>query len=119
MSFNRREVEESFLHMPTMTREERSRMFKKILIGVALLVLLAVMTGCGGLIPADPSKMSPEQLKEFAKDKNANVYCVVANTPYGKQVGTAVVLDKAVIPAGTVVVTNDCTVTITNDVKPK
>ena len=89
-----------------------------VILVVGVLFILLFMSGCGGLLPADPTKMSEGQLKEFAKDKNANVYCVVANTPYGKQIGTAVVLDKAVIVTGSVVVANDCTVTITNEAKP-
>lgn len=89
---------------------------------VLLLVLtcLLLLTACANL-PADPAQMSPEQLKEWAKDKNANIACGVVNSPYGRGVGTYVVLDKAVIFNGTIAVDSECKVTISNDsrVPPK
>ena len=81
----------------------------KILIFCTLL-----LTGCMTL-PADPAKMSPEQLKEWAKDKNANIACGTYLSPYGKGVGTYVVLDKGVVFNGTVSVDSECKVTIQND----
>jgi len=59
--------------------------------------------------------MSAEQLKEWAKDKNANIACGIVNSPYGRGVATYVVLDKAVIFNGSVTVDGDCKVSITND----
>ncbi len=75
---------------------------------------LLLLAGCAQL-PADPSKMSPEQIKEFVKDKNASVSCGKVNTPYGPTVLIYVTLDKAVIFEGQVSVNPDCQVTITND----
>jgi len=58
--------------------------------------------------------MTPEQLKEWAKDKNANIVCVVGNTPYGKGSALFLNLDKGVILNGTVTVDDACKTTITN-----
>ncbi len=80
----------------------------------SLLSVIALLAGCVSL-PADPTKMSAEQLKEWAKDKNANIACGVVNSPYGRGVATYVVLDKAVIFNGTVSVDGECKVTISND----
>lgn len=68
--------------------------------------------GCmsGGTMLADPAKMSAEQLREFAKLKEANVWCVVANTPYGKGTSVAVNADKGVM--GTLTVDDACKVTL-------
>ncbi len=76
------------------------------------LVLLCV--GCSVTLPADPTRMTPEQLKAWAADKNANIQCVVANSPYGKGNAVALVLDKGIVVNGTVTVDDACKVTITN-----
>ena len=78
------------------------------------------LTGCVGAptIPADPAKMTPEQLRAVASDKNANVSCVVANSPYGRGVMTYAVLDKGIVVNGTVSVDNECKITVTNTVPP-
>ena len=75
---------------------------------LAILILaVAFATGCA-------SQMSPEQLKEYAKIKDANVVCIVVNSPWGKQSATYVNLDKAVITSGTVTVEDGCKTVITN-----
>jgi hypothetical protein len=87
---------------------------------VLIVVAVFMLAGCLS-IPADPSKMSAEQLREWVKDKNANVSCGKLNTPYGPTVLTYVVLDKAVVFNGSVSVDADCKVVIQNDsrvVKP-
>lgn len=78
-------------------------------------IIVLALAGCGATIPANPEKMSAEQLTAFAKDKNANVACGVINGPWGKGVATYVVLDKAVVFNGSVTVDSECKVTITND----
>lgn len=84
-----------------------------------MLILAATLicSGCAAQLPADPIRMSPEQLKEWVKDKNASVSCGKVNTPYGPTVVTSVNIDKAVIPNGTVTVDGECKVTITNEGK--
>ena len=77
------------------------------------LVLLALVVGCSQ-IPADPSKMSAEQLNAWAKDKNANIACSTYKGVYGTGVVNYVVLDKGIVVNGTVVLDNECKVTITN-----
>jgi len=79
-----------------------------------LITLITVLSGCVSL-PVDPTKMSAEQLKEWAKDKNANIVCGIVNSPYGRGIATYVVLDKTVIFNGTVTVDGECKVSITND----
>lgn len=74
------------------------------------------LAGCASL-PANPTEMSPEQLKEWVKDKNANISCGVINSPYGRGVAVYVVLDKGILIDGTVVVDDQCKVTITNTPK--
>lgn len=84
------------------------------------LIALLALAGCAQL-PADPSKMSPEQIKEWVRDKNASISCGKVNTPYGPTVLTYVTLDKSVIFEGVVTVDAECKVSITNDsrkVKP-
>lgn len=80
-----------------------------------LLTLLALplLGGCMSL-PADPSKMSAEQLKEWVKDKNATVGCVIANTPYGRGVGVFVNMDKGIVPNGALSVDSECKISIQN-----
>jgi hypothetical protein len=73
-----------------------------------------LLAGCAQL-PADPSKMSAEQIREWVKDKNASVSCGKVNTPYGPTFLTYVVLDKAVVFDGSLTVDGDCKVSITND----
>src|SRR5690242_11975290 len=51
---------------------------------ILIAAAVAALAGCAG-----PFSMagSPEQIHELAKVKDANVTCIIANTPYGK--GTA------------------------------
>lgn len=79
------------------------------IIALALIALPACVQ-----MPANPEKMSPEQLREWAKDKNANIACGVVNSPYGRGIGTYVVLDKGTVVNGTVTVDQECKITITN-----
>lgn len=79
-----------------------------------LLAAAVALAGCQTL-PADPSKMAADQLREWVKDKTANISCGVVNSPYGRGVMTSVALDKAVIFNGTVTVDGECKVSVTND----
>ena len=92
--------------------------------GIYFLVLAIVFigifafAGCAS-IPANPTEMTPDQLKEWVKDKNANIACGVINSPYGRGIAVYVVLDKAVVVNGMVTVDDACKVTITNAPAPK
>lgn len=81
-------------------------------LGVLLFTALFA-AGCASL-PASPTKMSPSQLKEWIKIKDANVVCVVVNSPWGKQSALYLNLDKGVVTSGTVLVEDGCKTTITN-----
>lgn len=85
-------------------------MMKKFAAALASLALAACVS-----VPGNPEKMSPEQLKEWARDKNANIACGVINSPYGRGIATYVVLDKGVVFNGTVAVDPECKITVTND----
>lgn len=80
-----------------------------------LILLIALLAGCAGTMPADPTHMSPEQLAAMAKDRSASAACTVVNSPWGVGRTIYVQLDKATIPSGNVTVGPDCTVTITAD----
>jgi hypothetical protein len=77
-------------------------------------VLMMLLPGCMTL-PADPAKMSAEQLTAWAKDRNANIACTVINSPYGRGVATYVVLDKGIVINGNVTVDGECKVSVSND----
>jgi starvation-inducible outer membrane lipoprotein len=79
------------------------------------MILAMVLAGCTAL-PADPAKMSPEQLREWVKDKNASVTCVQARNATGTVAMIALNLDRSVLASGSVTVkpASDCEATITS-----
>ena len=84
---------------------------------VAVLLALSGLAagGCAGLtLPADPTRMSADQLAAWAKDRNANVSCIKVGTPYGQGNAVAVVLDRDVVVDGSLTVDDQCKVTITS-----
>jgi starvation-inducible outer membrane lipoprotein len=80
----------------------------------ALIGVVCLLAGCTTL-PADPANMSPEQLKEYAKDKNASISCVQARNMSGTVAMITVNLDKSTFVNGSVTVkpASDCEATIT------
>jgi hypothetical protein len=88
---------------------------------LTLLFVALMIGGCvtGGALPANPEKMSAEQLKEWVKDKNANAGCLVANTPYGKGNSVFLALDKGIVVNGTITIKDNCEITIQNGTTPK
>jgi starvation-inducible outer membrane lipoprotein len=79
-----------------------------------LLALVLLLAGCTTL-PADPSNMTPEQLKEWVRDKSASISCVIARNATGTVAMATANIDKTSIRAGTLTVEpgNDCKTTIT------
>lgn len=75
------------------------------------------LTACA-TAPADPSKLSAEQLRALASDRSAVASCAATMTPWGPIRTTLVQLDRATIPAGKVSVAADCTVTIESEAAP-
>ena len=82
-----------------------------------LILVVLLFGGCTSL-GASPASMTPEQLKEWAKDKNANIVCIIANTPYGKGSVLYLNLDKGIVMNGSVSIDDACKTVITNMVKP-
>ena len=84
---------------------------------ILTLAACAAFAGCASA-PADPSKLSAEQLKALASDRSAVASCATTMTPWGPIRTTLVQLDRATIPAGKVSVAADCTVTIESEAVP-
>lgn len=73
-----------------------------------------LVVGCAGTIPADPSKMTADQLNAMAKDKSASAACTIVNSPWGVGRTIWVQLDKSTFKEGTVSVNAECGVAITS-----
>lgn len=81
---------------------------------LVLALIAAILTsGCGLSLPANPTKMTAEQLREWVKDKSGAIQCATVATPY-KGTAVSVNLDKGVILNGTLTLKDGCEVTITN-----
>lgn len=83
-----------------------------------MLGIAVALTACAG-IPADPSKMTPEQLRESAKDRSAMASCTTANSPWGVGRTIFVQIDRQTLPTGSVTVGADCAVTFHSETAPK
>lgn len=83
----------------------------------ALLALL--LAGCALTPPADPSKMTPEQINAMAKDRGASASCTTANSPWGVGRTIMVQLDRSVIVDGSITVDAECKVSISNAPKAR
>ena len=83
---------------------------------IQLILALLLLAGCAGPLG---SAGNADQLKELVKIKDANITCIIANTPYGKGSALFLNLDKNVIQAGSVTVSDSCNTTITLDPKAK
>lgn len=72
-----------------------------------ILILALPLAGCMSM-PADPSRLSPEQLKALAADKNVTAVCAVLTTPWGPQRSALLSVDKTVLQNGAVAIDQDC-----------
>lgn len=81
------------------------------------LLLLALLTGCAG-VPGDPAKMSAEQLKAAARDKNASVACWNGKTAAGNVTTIYVNTDQAPKLGSQVTVESDCRTIVTTTAEP-
>lgn len=91
----------------------------KPLFRLTLPILAVIITAACVALPGNPEKMTAEQLAAWAKDKNANIACGTATNMAGRANLSYVVLDRSVIPSGSVTVDPDCKITITNDTPKK
>lgn len=80
-------------------------------------VLVVALAGCTSW-PSNPANMSAEQLKEWVKDRNANVSCAIINSPYGKGSLLMLTLDKGIVLNGTLTVDDACKVQMVNQQNP-
>ena len=62
---------------------------------------------------APVEKMTAAQMHEFAKIKDANIACIVVNSPYGKGSALFLNVDKGVIPNGVVSCDDACKCSLT------
>lgn len=76
---------------------------------ILILAAAAANSGCMAM-PADPSRLSPEQLKVLASDKNVTAVCAVLTTPWGPQRSALLSVDKSTLQNGAVAVDQDCKV---------
>ncbi len=83
----------------------------RILTSVLLVALLSA--GCLAL-PANPEKMTPEQIKEWTKDKSIAATCTTINSPYGRGIVVHVGMDKGVVQSGSLTVDDQCKIQILN-----
>lgn len=84
---------------------------------ITLAAACVALAGCA-TAPADPSKLSADQLRALAADRSALASCSTTNTPWGPFRTTLVQLDRATIPAGEVSIGADCTVTVRTEAPP-
>lgn len=83
-----------------------------------LILPVLLLAACAGTLPADPAKMTPDQLKAAARDKNAAVACSNGKTAAGNVTLVYVNLDQAVRLGSTATVEADCKTTITTTSQP-
>lgn len=85
-------------------------MFIAFLFLLLLLVLIMISTGCSTML--GPNQLTAAQLKEKAKDKNANITCSQVNGMWGNGTVVMIELDQKVIDNGGVVIEPGCKTTI-------
>ena len=83
------------------------------LIACSIAILL---TACNSM-PADPAKMTPEQLREWVRDKSASVTCISAKNAVGNVTTVVANLDAGTVKTGVVTISTDCVTTINSGVK--
>lgn len=89
-----------------------------VIVGAVSSCFAMLFAGCASpYLPADPAKMTPEQLKAIASDRNVSASCTTAGGPWGSGRTVYVQFDKGATPGGTVAVTQDCQVSFTAEQK--
>lgn len=78
-------------------------------------LLPLLLSGC--MTNSAYENMSAEQITALSKLKDANVACVIVNSPWGRGVSVFANLDRGVIHEGVVTVDGDCKVTISEKAK--
>ena len=83
-----------------------------------LLVAPLLLSGCLSL-PADPTQMSAEQLREWVKDRSTGIQCVIANTPWGRGIAVSVNVDQSkALESGSLSVDDACKIVLNKDSRP-
>lgn len=79
---------------------------------VPLAIALLLLAGCSTTLPADPAGMSPEQLRELARDRSAVLSCVSTRSLAVDVTAIYIVLDRSVISSGSIEVGEACRVRV-------
>lgn len=82
---------------------------------VPIAIALLLVAGCSTTLPADPAGMSPEQLREIAKDRSAVLSCVSTRSLAVDITAVYVVIDRSVISSGSIDVGNDCRIQVVSE----
>lgn len=75
---------------------------------LAIIGLMLALTGCASQF--GPAGMSPEQMREWAKVKDASLYCIKATYAGANILTTGFNIDKGLLPTG-VTVNDSCETT--------
>jgi hypothetical protein len=105
-------------HRPDQKRDWHATVLTVLLFCFIYAVYL-LLGGCAATSSAGYQGMSVEQISALAKMKDANINCVIINSPWGKGVTIFVNVDKGVVPSGTVTVDSECKVILTNETVKK
>jgi hypothetical protein len=92
--------------------------FKRKALSCAILAGLAAASALSGCAGFGVPTMTAEQLAASAKDKNASVACATGTGTGGKGSVVYVNVDKSSINSGSVVVDENCRVTISTAQRP-
>jgi starvation-inducible outer membrane lipoprotein len=84
----------------------------RIKMKVLFTTLLLFLVGCANLPNSSYNQMSPDQLKAINADKNITIVCSSVNTLTTDVINVYAIIDKAVIPNGSLTVTNACGIEI-------
>jgi len=79
-----------------------------------LVIFAAFMiAGCAAL-PGDPSKMTPEQLSAWSKDRNAALNCISYSSMVTETTMRSLVLDRGILHYGKITIEDKCKMIIEN-----
>lgn len=63
---------------------------------IAALFIAITLSGCA-LSPQTAAQLSPDQIEQLARDKNASLFCAVINSPFGRGIVLSINADKMAV----------------------